>query len=265
MIGIFDSGIGGLTVLKALKELMPQYSYLYLGDTARMPYGNKSQETIIRYSIENTQWLLANGATIIVVACNTASAVATESLKKNFPDVPIFEVITPAAKKASEQTISGNVGVLATRGTIMSGVYERKLHLLNPKLKIISVAAPLLVPLIEEGWIDDPETTHIAHRYLLGLENIDTLILGCTHYPLLAPVIQKLIGKKVTLVSSGTSVAKEIKTFLEANTKVVQAIQTGKSRYSATDLTPQLNSLASAWLGEAVKFEKVTVELSSPT
>src|SRR3989344_2857750 len=262
MIGIFDSGIGGLTVLQALKQLLPQYSYLYLGDTARTPYGNKSSEVVTRYAVQNTKWLLKNGATMIIIACNTASAVATELLQKSFPDVPIFEVIIPAAKKAEKQTTSGKIGVLATRGTITSGIYERTLRKLNPKLKVTSAAAPLLVPLIEEGWVNDPETTHIAHRYLLGLENIDTLILGCTHYPLLQSVIQKLIGKKVTLVSSGTAVANEVKTFLEANTKVAQALGNGKNQYVATDLTPQLDALASTWLGETVKFEKVTVELS---
>ncbi len=263
MVGIFDSGIGGLTVLKALKQLLPEYSYLYLGDTARTPYGNKSSEVVTRYALENTKWLLANGAKIIVIACNTASAMATETLKKEFPDVPIFEVITPAAKLANEQTRNGQIGVLATRGTITSGVYERTLKKLNPKLKITSMAAPLLVPLIEEGWINDPETIHIAHRYLLGLAKMDTLVLGCTHYPILAPVIQKLVGQKVTLVSSGLAVAKEIKEFLAVNTKVAQVLSTGKSRYVATDLTPQLDALAINWLGEPVKFEKVAVELSS--
>lgn len=260
MIGIFDSGIGGLTVLKALKQILPDYSYLYLGDTAHTPYGNKSPEVVTRYAIANTKWLLANGAKMIVVACNTASAAATEALKKEFPDIPIFEVITPAVKEANEKTIVGNIGILATRGTIASGVYERTLHKLNPKLKITSVAAPLLVPLVEEGWMNDPETAHIAHRYLLSLTNVDTLVLGCTHYPLIEPMIQKLVGQKVLLVSSGAAVANEIKSFLAVNTKIAQALIVGKSRYMATDLTPQLDSLASAWLGEAVKFEKVTVE-----
>lgn len=260
MIGIFDSGIGGLTVLKALKEMLPQYSYLYLGDTARTPYGNKSPEMVTNYAMQNTKWLLAHGAKIIVVACNTASALATETLKKQFSEVPIFEVIEPAAHEANIKTKNRNIGVLATRATIASGIYERTLKNLNPNLKITSVAAPLLVPLIEEGWINDTETMHIAHRYLMGLENIDTLVLGCTHYPLLAPIIQKLIGKKIILVSSGTAVAEEIKQFLVANTKIAQQLLIGKSKYVATDLTPQLNSLASAWLGEAVQFEKVNVE-----
>lgn len=260
MIGIFDSGIGGLTVLRALKQLMPDYSYLYLGDTARTPYGNKSPEAVTRYALQNAKWLLANGATVIVVACNTASSVAAEILRKQFPDVPIFEVIAPASKVANELTTTGNIGVLATRATIANGIYERTLHKLNPKLKVTSVAAPLLVPIVEEGWLNDPETTHIAHRYLMGFLNIDTLILGCTHYPLIASVIQKLIGKKVTLVSSGTAVADEVKAFLEVNTKVAQVLVNGKNRYVTTDLTSWLDSLASAWLGEVVKFEKVSVE-----
>ena len=256
-IGVFDSGVGGLSVLKSLLKQMPDEQFIYLGDTARTPYGNKSPEVVTNYALQNTKWLLDNGATMIVIACNTASAAATELLQKSFSDVPIFEVITPAAKEANLKTKSGRIGVLAT---IASGVYERTLHKLNSELKVFSVAAPLLVPLIEEGWANDTETIHIAHRYLMGLENIDTLVLGCTHYPLLQPVIQKLIGKKIMLVSSGAAVAEEIKQFLAANTKIAQALTSGKNKYVATDLTPQLDSLASAWLGEVVQFEKVNVE-----
>ena len=193
MIGIFDSGIGGLTVARAIEQVLPNRSLLYFGDTARTPYGTKSAQVITEYSLRNCEFLLKNGAELIVIGCNSASSVATERLRQEF-DVPILEVISPAVKRAAEVTKSGKIGVIGTRATVQSGVYEHMLKASLPECKVFSVPCPLLVPLVEEGWTNRQETKMIIRRYLHPFKDkqIDTLILGCTHYPLL----KELIGKR---------------------------------------------------------------------
>ena len=192
MIGIFDSGIGGLTVVRAIMDELPGYDLVYFGDTARTPYGTKSRQTVIDYSLQNTEFLIKQGAKMIVMACNTASSVATESLKKNF-NLPIYEVITPAVRLALEKTQKSVIGVIGTRATINSGIYEKKIKKQNPNARVYSAACPLLVPLVEEGWLKKPETRMIVKKYLhpLKVRQIDTLILGCTHYPILKSIIQQ--------------------------------------------------------------------------
>lgn len=260
MIGIFDSGLGGLTVAQAIRQTLKDASYIYLGDTARTPYGNKSAETVTRYALENTAWLLKQGATMIVIACNTASALATKAVREKYPTIPIFEVITPAARVALLKTSSRAIGVLATRATILSQAYQNILRE-GGATTIQSVSAPLLVPLIEEGWLDDEETDHILHRYLGEFkESLDTLILGCTHYPLIAPLVKKFFKDRVEIVSSGEAVARAIESYLAMNTNSVQTEINSQRKYFATDLSPHLNDLASRWLAEPVKFEKVTME-----
>ena len=217
-IGVFDSGIGGMTVVRELMGQLPNEQIIYYGDTARVPYGNKSAETVINYSRQITDFLITKGVKAIVIACNTASALALETLRNEF-DLPIIGVVKPGAKAAAEATRNGNIGVIATRATINSGIYEDFLHKTNPEIHVYKQACPLFVPLVEEGWIDDPITDRIIHRYLDGLVNhgIDSLVLGCTHYPLLRHRIQEAVGESVTLVNPAYETAKAFKYVLEEN------------------------------------------------
>ena len=203
-IGIFDSGIGGLTVVNALVKLLPHEVIIYVGDTARVPYGNKSPERIRKYSEEITRWLIQQGCKMVVIACNTASSYALDSLKLKF-DVPIIGVINPGVEIAAQITQNHRIGVLGTYGTIKSDSYGQALRRLNKNIVVISQACPLFVPLAEEGWVSGEVPKIIAKTYLENIieSNVDTLILGCTHYPLLKPTIKKVIDKKVNLVDSG--------------------------------------------------------------
>jgi len=207
-IGVFDSGVGGLTVVSALRRRLPRESILYLGDTARLPYGSKSPDTVTRYTENNIAFLLGRGVKAVVVACNTASALALPHLH---PDVPTWGVIEPGARQAAAVS-RGRVGVIATEATVRSDAYPRALRALRPELEIRSRACPLFVPLVEEGWHDDPITEEVAKRYLAPLldAGIDTLVLGCTHYPLLAPVLARVAGPGVTLVDSAEAVAEVV-------------------------------------------------------
>ena len=192
-IGVFDSGVGGLTVVRAMRDLLPNEDIFYLGDTARLPYGTKDQTTIERYSQEICGLLLAERAKVIVVACNTASALALPRLHETLR-VPVIGVIAPGARAAAKTSRNGKIGVLATPSTAQSGAYERAIHALRPDAQVFSQAAPLLVPLIEEAWLEDPVTREVLTRYLDPVlqAGIDTLVLGCTHYPLLRPLLQEL-------------------------------------------------------------------------
>jgi glutamate racemase len=207
-IGVFDSGVGGLTVVAALQRHLPGESILYLGDTARLPYGTKSPATVGRYTDRNVQFLVDRGVKAVVVACNTASAVALDRIET---PVPLWGVIEPGARQAVAAT-AGRVGVIATESTVRSSAYDRALKRLRPELQVTSRACPLFVPLVEEGWHDDPVTVEIARRYLEPLlaEKIDTLVLGCTHYPLLVPLLQRLTGGEVALIDSAEAVAAEV-------------------------------------------------------
>lgn len=209
-IGVFDSGLGGLTVLKSLATQFPQENFLYLGDTARLPYGTKSPATIRKYSEQIMDFLAAHSVKAIVVACNSASSTLKESEWKG---IPVYDVITPGAGLAVASSSTGRIGVLGTRATVASQVYDKKIKLLAPEAVVVSQACPLFVPLVEEGWTDDPVTNLIVYRYLqpLLVENIDTLVLGCTHYPLLSAVIKKIVGSGVTLLDSGSAVAEILK------------------------------------------------------
>jgi glutamate racemase len=207
-IGVFDSGVGGLTVVAALQRHLPGESILYLGDTARLPYGTKSPATVGRYTDRNVRFLVDRGVKAVVVACNTASAVALDRIET---PVPLWGVIEPGARQAIAAT-AGRVGVIATESTVRSSAYDRALKRLRPELQVTSRACPLFVPLVEEGWHDDPVTVEIARRYLEPLlaEKIDTLVLGCTHYPLLVPLLQRLTRGEVGLIDSAEAVAAEV-------------------------------------------------------
>lgn len=210
-IGVFDSGVGGLTVVSALRRRMPRESILYLGDTARLPYGSKSEDTVTRYTRRNIEFLVERGVKAVVVACNTASALALPHLQSLQAEMPIWGVIEPGARKAAAAS-RGRVGVIATEATTRSDAYPRALRALRPDLEILTRACPLFVPLVEEGWYDDPVTEEVAERYLRPLLNagVDTLVLGCTHYPLLVPVLQRVAGPDVTLVDSAEAVAEVV-------------------------------------------------------
>ena len=214
-IGVFDSGLGGLTVVKELIHHLPNERIVYFGDTARVPYGTKSGETIIRYSREIVRALLKHKVKMVVVACNTASSLALDVLKKEF-DLPILGVIEPGAKKAMEVTRNKRVGIIATSSTVKSGKYAKKIVQLDKDIVVTSQSCPLFVPLVEEGWFDHAVTYQVAQQYLEDMKKkkIDTLILGCTHYPLLKGVLHNVMGPKVQLVDSAQEVALQVKELL---------------------------------------------------
>jgi glutamate racemase len=264
-IGIFDSGIGGLTVLKEIIRVLPDEDTLYLGDTARLPYGTKSEETVIKYSIENTRFLLRHNIKLLVVACNTASAVSLPDLRKEF-SLPLIGVIEAGARAASKATKNGKIGVIGTETTIRSSAYTKAIKAINPDIDITGQSCPLFVPLVEEGWIDDEITLSIAERYLAPLKRtgIDTLVLGCTHYPLLKKTIQKVMGDGVVLIDSAEETALEVKEMLahpglitsakDNNTQVAVPVR----RYFVTDVPLRFEDQGSRFLGEKIlKVEKV--------
>jgi len=212
MIGVFDSGVGGLTVLKALRRAMPSRDFLYVGDTARVPYGRKPPEMVRGFAREIAAFLAERGAEGIVVACNTASAVALEDLQREFAPLPVWGVIEPGVEAAVRTTRSGSVGVIATRGAIASRAYQQRLEARG--LRVWAQACPLFVHLVEENLADSPEAEVVARHYLEGHPEMDTLILGCTHYPVLMPVIARVLGPSVTLVESATVTAEWVRNAL---------------------------------------------------
>jgi glutamate racemase len=235
-IGVFDSGIGGLTVVAALRALLPNESIFYLGDTARVPYGGKSASTVQRYSLEIASMLLEENAKTVVVACNTASAVALEQLTASVP-VPVTGVILPGAQAAVTATRSGHVGVIGTRATINSGAYERALRSLNSKIRVTARACPLLVPLIEEGWLERSITDEIIMQYVGPIveEGIDTLVLGCTHYPLLRKAMARLLGDSITLVDSAENCANAVRDLLLRENLRAPETNAGSLQVALTD------------------------------
>lgn len=211
-IGVFDSGVGGLTVAREIFRNLPNEKIIYYGDTARVPYGNKSADTVIRYSRQICKFLISKNVKAIVIACNTASALALDTVSKEF-DVPIVGVVEPGAEAAVKVSKTGSIGVIGTSATVSSGLYDKCIRALMPNATIFSTACPLLVHLVEEGMIDDPVTVTMIHRYLdnmLKKDSIDTLILGCTHYPLLRKVIGREIGKDINLVNPAYETAQAL-------------------------------------------------------
>lgn len=258
MIGIFDSGVGGMTVARAIERLLPERQLLYFGDLARTPYGTKSPETIVEYSIQNTEFLLSKGAQLVVIACNSASSVAADILRSRF-SVPIFEVIAPAIEEAVRSSRSGRIGVIGTNATIRSGVYEREIKRLAPHAKVFSVACPLLVPLVEEGWLNKQETKMIVRRYLHGLrqKQIDTLVLGCTHYPLLKHLIQPKIGRLVQIIDSSEVVAGALQSYLSKNPLISNSLATStRDMFHVSDWTPAAERIAHGIFGRSVQLLK---------
>jgi glutamate racemase len=253
-IGVFDSGLGGLTVVKELIHHLPNERIVYFGDTARVPYGTKSGETIIRYSREIVQALLKHKVKMIVVACNTASSLALDVLKKEF-NVPILGVIEPGARKAVDVTRNKRVGIIATSSTVKSGKYAQKIVQLDKQIVVTSQSCPLLVPLVEEGWFDHAVTYQVAEQYLgeMKKKKIDTLILGCTHYPLLKQVLHNVMGPKVQLVDSAQEVALQVKDVLTRGRILRTRLKPGQHQFIVTDEPKQFQRLAMRFLGGGVK------------
>ena len=235
-IGVFDSGIGGLTVVKALRDLLPNEKIFYLGDTARVPYGGKSANTVERYSLEMTNMLVDEDVKAIVIACNSASAVALPKLEKTL-SVPVIGVIKPGAQAAISATRNRHIGVIGTRATIKSGAYEKALREFDPKISISARACPLLVPFIEEGWLEDKLTDQIIARYLEPLmrDGVDTVVLGCTHYPLLVRVISRFVGAKVELVDSAKNCAIAVQQLLDRQSLRATTENSGSLEVALTD------------------------------
>jgi glutamate racemase len=252
-IGIFDSGVGGLTVMHELIGVLPAESFVYLGDTGRYPYGNKSPETVTRYSLENAAFLVDKGIKLLVVACNSASSVALPALQAECP-VPVVGVIEPGAKAAVARTANRRVGVIGTDVTIASGVYSRALKRLRGDLEIYTRACPLFVPLAEEGWTDNEVAKSTIALYLgsLAKSGIDTLILGCTHYPLLKDSISGFLGKKVRLVDSAEETAREVLETLRG-LGILRRRGRGAASFFVTDVPDRFVKVGRRFLGERVE------------
>lgn len=248
-IGVFDSGIGGLTVLAAIRRHLPAESLLYLGDTARVPYGTKSAETVVRYARECAAFLVERGVKALVVACNTASAYALPDLKAGL-EIPVLGVVEPGAMAALAATTNRAVGVIGTAGTIASNAYGSVLKKLDNDVRVVSRACPLFVPLVEEGWTENDVAEAAARRYLgtMAGEGIDTLILGCTHYPLLAKTIQKVVGEKVKLVDSAETTAHALKQLLAERTIAAPMAERPEHHIYVTDLPARFEAIAHRFL-----------------
>jgi len=258
-IGVFDSGIGGLTVVKALMHELPSESIIYFGDTARVPYGTKSKSTIVKFSLENVEFLLRFGVKCIVIACNTSSSWALPTLRKYFK-VPIIGVIRPGALAAVRHTRNRRIGVIGTKATVHSRAYEQAIHRLDPAIKVFSQYCPLFVPLVEEGWLNGSVCREVAGRYLepLKRQRIDTLILGCTHYPLLASMLQRTLGSSVTLIDSAHQTAAEVRGVLLGADAFRESAVRPRHRFFVTDEPDHFNAISRRFLGRSrVLVERV--------
>jgi glutamate racemase len=260
-IGIFDSGIGGLTVFKEIVAKLPEENIIYLGDTARVPYGIRSAETVTRYSFENTNFLLSQEIKMLVVACNTATAISLEAVKKEFP-LPVIGVLEPGARAAVASTKTRRVGVIGTEATINSGAYERAIKRLASDVEVISRACPLFVQLAEEGWTDNDVAELVAGKYLSPFREtgIDTLVLGCTHYPLLKAVISRAVGPGIMLIDSATETAKEVADVLEKLKWRGSGKGEGVRKFYVTDTPARFEMIGKRFLGDSqLRAEQVKV------
>ena len=265
MIGIFDSGIGGLTILKGVFRALPEYQVLYLGDTARTPYGSRSPEVVYEFTKQGVEYLLQQGCQLVIVACNTMSAEALrriqqEYLPSNYPDRKVLGVIRPMAEAAAEATKTGRIGVVGTRGTVQSGAYDRELQALRPGVKVFQQACPLLVPLVEEGMVNRPETLKILRNYVRPLKRqaIDTLILGCTHYPFLKKHFNRSVGKRIVVLDPTEIVVAKLKDYLARHPEIETKLEKNSHhRLLVTDVTDVLQRNTEKWLSRKVELEKV--------
>ncbi|MCI6886485.1 MAG: glutamate racemase [Lachnospiraceae bacterium] len=264
-VGVFDSGVGGLTVAREIMRQIPEERIIYFGDTARVPYGSKSKDTIVRYSRQIIRFLRSKGVKAIVIACNTASAHALETVQKE-SDIPIIGVINAGARAAVQATVNGRIGVIGTVGTIGSGIYTEVMQQMRPGVRVIGKSCPLFVPLVEEGLLHDSVTDEIASRYLAELKGkyIDTLVLGCTHYPLLRSTLRRLMGDDVTLVNPAYETAIELRELLKANgLNREMPAPDGEEKYQffVSDLAEKFTDFATSILPNEVKeTKKINIE-----
>lgn len=263
-IGVFDSGVGGLTVYRELERALPHESLVYLGDTARVPYGTKSAETVVRYSLEAAHFMLRREVKMIVVACNTASSVAVEVVERE-TRLPVLGVIRPGALRAVERTRSGRIGVIGTRATIASGAYTRAIHAGRTDAEVLARPCPLFVPLAEEGWTDNAIAVQVAETYLEPFKSagVDTLVLGCTHYPLLREIIGRVMGPEVTLVDSAESVAQEARELLNERPDLAAGDSGGtiENHFFVTDVPSPFQAVAERFLGRPIqRLERASIE-----
>ncbi len=259
-IGIFDSGIGGLTVARAIYDRLPGESTIYFGDTARVPYGPKSPETVRRYSREILEWLLGQGVKAVVVACNTSTAHALDDLKARSP-VPVIGVIEPGSRAAVQASRGGGIGVIGTAGTIASDAYRRAIQALAPGTRVEQRACPLFVPLVEEGWFDHPATALVAREYLdpLQSQGIDTLVLGCTHYPLLKPLLHQVLGDDVRLIDSAEETASTAESVLREAGLLSEGGTQVTHRFVVSDDEPRFRQVGSRFIGERLTGAELVV------
>lgn len=260
-IGVFDSGIGGLTVVKQIMASLPHEQIIYFGDTARVPYGSKSNETVIEYSLQNSRFLISKDVKAIVVACNTASSIALPALKKEF-DIPVIGMIEPGAALALRSTVNRKIGVIGTRVTVSNKAYSTEIHTRNADALVYEKACPLFVPLAEEGWLDHEATELIAYDYLSELKqnDIDTLILGCTHYPLLKEIIQRAVGEEVHLIDSGVAAAMTLMDEIGPENSSAEHTPPVHHFY-VSDLPERFKDAAERFLGKEISaLEKVELD-----
>ncbi len=254
-IGVFDSGLGGLTAVRALQTLLPNEHIVYFGDTGRVPYGTRSRETVRKYARQDMRFLLSHEVKMVIAACNTVSASVSDD-DLSLLHVPFIEVLTPAARRAVSSTKNKKVALIGTPATVKSGAYERAIHALDPDITLTPVACPLFVPLVENGFTadDDPVTTLVAQKYLAPVieSGADTLILGCTHYPILKGVLRRVLGDSVTLIDSGKEAAKQAKDCLMKNGLLAADTQTGETQYYVSDSAESFAMLAEPIIGESV-------------
>ncbi len=252
-IGIFDSGVGGLTVFRALERRLPNESLIYLGDTARVPYGTRSKETIERYALEDARFIESKNVKAIVIACNTASAWASNLLREA-SSVPVLGVIRPGSQEAILRTKNRRIGLIATEATVASGAYEKAMRAMQDDVEIMARACPLFVPLAEEGWAEHAVTSQVAEEYLKDLidSRIDTLVLGCTHYPILRKVIQRVMGEAVTLIDSGEAVADVVAKMLEEKNLMRASAEPRSESFYVTDSAARFRRVAEIFLGRSI-------------
>lgn len=256
-IGIFDSGVGGLTVVGKIGQILPSEDLVYFGDTARVPYGTKSKETVTKFSVENVEFLMEHDVKLVIVACNTASSLSLDFLKRCFR-VPVIGVIEPGAREAASATRNNRIGVIGTHATVSSGAYEKAVARINPRYSVWTQACPLFVPLVEEGWADRDVTAQVAREYLAPLKakSVDTLIMGCTHYPILKDVIQGIMGRKVILVDSAREVAKEARDILDAGGLLNGAKHKGEHRFFVSDEPNRFVKIGEKFLKRRIKCKR---------
>jgi glutamate racemase len=255
-IGVFDSGIGGLTVLRALRDALPNESFIYLGDTARLPYGTKSAGSVLRYSLQASELLVARGIKCLVIACNTAAAVSIDVLIEKFAPLPVIGVIAPGAEAGCRASRSGHIAVLATEGTVRGAAYQRAIARIQPAATVVAQACSLFVALAEEGWVDGPIVEATARRYLDGLlqsdPHIDTLLLGCTHFPVLLPALRGVVGPHISIVDSAATTAAAMRRILLQASALPAATQVPRLTFLATDSPERFARVGGRFLGEAI-------------